>query len=385
MAPRSRFRYKTVLVGSHTRPPLAPYSNTVYNDIEQMDDSVLPGNGHAMSLARSYFTGSFPVCNGTYQRSGVTHVVTNYPPGLINSNEFLSTTRVLPGGIPTLLQASAEIAKVTNPSRPLVDLPVFIVELRDLPNLLLRRSQDIGADIARGRLSVEYGWKPLLKDIKALFGFKKAFDDRVREIHALRESGIRRKRIIFNGSTSSAPIARTYTNNVGLVLSGTTQSTTTAKVTGFVKWVPDKDIPRHLLLRNDLAEQKALFALLGLNPFVIDASTIWEVIPYSWLVDWCSNWGDLLAAERNIVGAHIEEILIMRHYVTEQKCTVSMDSSETAVKNGVKLSKKEVTRYYETKSREVGSLELEAHMPFLSIRQISILADIVRSNTSKRK
>jgi hypothetical protein len=278
------------------------------------------------------------------------------------------------------LQAAADIAAMTNPSRPLVDLPVLIFELRDLPRLMLQRSKDLGADIARGRLSAEYGWKPLIGDIARLFNFKAEFDARVREITALRKSGIRRKRIIYNGSSPAVTLNRGLSNEAGLVAFGQYVTLTTAKVTGYVKWVPDTEIPRHLLLRNDAAEQKALFALLGLNPYVIDASTIWEVIPFSWLVDWCTNWGDLLLANRNIVGAHIEEILIMRHYITEQKVTVSIDASETATKAGVRLSNPQLMRYFETKSREVGSLELEAHMPFLNIRQISILGDIVRSN-----
>lgn len=359
-------------------------SRDLYNNKETVTDEVSPGNGKEFTVDRYYYKGTFPLFNGTYSRFGNVYVV-NLPPGGINDPTFALYEHNAIGGSPTLEAATARIVSLTNPSRPLVDLPIFLTELREVPALLLQRSRDIGADIARGRLSAEFGWKPLIRDLIGFVEFKQAFAQRVREINALRKSGLRRKRIIFNGSSTPRTVEYSgfspLSNDRGLVVNATTFEVTTEKVTGFVKWFPDMEIPRHLGLQNDLAEQKAIFALLGLNPYVIDASTIWNLLPYSWLADWCTNWGDYFAAHRNIVGAHPENILIMRHYLTEQMCSLKAGGSddEKIWFSQCAPSQLDVMRYRETKRRQPGSLQLSAHMPFLSERKVMILADLVRS------
>lgn len=391
---RSRTRKLSGSTGSITRitssPDVVTYTQNL--TVETVNDVVAPGNGHYFSVDRHYYKDKeLPRFNGTYVYSLRTIEAKNFPVALLREPDSAQANfhnnHITVGGSPTLNQAAAEIVAMTNPSRPLVDYTVFFAELAELPQLFFERSKHLGKDISKGRLSLEYGWKPLIGDIVKLLEFKLEFAKRVKEINALRQSGLRRKRIVFNGSSIPSTYDHDYllASHFGAKAAGRSTKVTTEKVTGWVKWVPDQEIPRHLGIQNDLAEQKAIFALLGIAPTVIDASTIWELIPFSWLADWCTNAGDYLAAHRNIVGAHPEEILIMRHKVTEHKISVLPTGTELErqIFASTLVGPKDVTRIHETKTREPASLELSAHMPFLSERQVMILADIVRGQGGK--
>jgi hypothetical protein len=293
------------------------------------------------------------------------------------------------GNIPSVEAAAADVVAKTNPSRPLVDIPVFALELRELPNMLLKRTNNLGRDIARGRLSLEYGWKPLINDLKNLLNFQKAFDERVRELDHLQYSGIRRKRKLFNGKSNMESDHWPHLENInGLDINGDFTTTSNCQVSGFVKWVPDKLPPRLLGIAYSKSQEdtrvKALAALTGISNTIIDASTIWELLPFSWLADWCSNAGDLLAANRNIVGAHPEKIQIMYYTYTEQR--VRLSRGDDFGFDAVSHSTDDFTRFHETKQRSpVSSLELEAHYPFLNERRVAILSDIVRNTFNASK
>jgi hypothetical protein len=379
MTIRNRTRSTLVATGSHYRlPAFPPTIHSVYSPREDVYDNVLPGNGFAFETNKYWYDGTFPIYNGTYTFTARNFQVDKLPMGRFGDPTYL-LAHLPVGGSPTLLDAAAEIVAKTNPSRPLLDFPVFAMELKELPNLLLQRSKDIGRDIARGRLSLEYGWKPLINDLLGLLEFRKEFRSRVIEINSLRKSGLRRKRKLFTGSSTPENYDEQAHNLSGLTVRARGTKVTTTEVWGFVRWRPTADIPRHLGLQNDTAEQKALFALLGLNPYVIDASTIWELIPFSWLADWCSNAGDLMLANRNIVGAYPDKIQVMRRTRTEQS-VLEYNGGDSTIYKVCGGAAREFTRYHETQRRDPGSLTLEAHMPFLNERKVMILADIVRNN-----
>lgn len=356
---------------------------------ESCEDYVDPGNGYPFEVDRYTYheEGSIPKLHGIYVYMNRSYRYDNYPVGFLYRPNNTSATgnnhsHLSVPGAPSVVAAATEVAAMTNPSRPLVDFNVFATELKDLPELFLKRSKDIGQDISSGRLSLEFGWKPLIGDLVRLLDFKKEFNKRVKEINSLRTSGLRRKRIVFNDAVISP------SRNMGSILSdegftlGADQIKVTKRtITGFVKWVPDEAPPKYLGIWDPEPQQRALLALLGITGTVIDASTIWELLPFSWLVDWCSNAGDYLAAHRNTVGAHIEEILIMDHTVTESTVTIRRPTSSVGVNVYDNcLTKKVATITHETKKRTPASLGLTTYMPFLSERQATILSDIVRSS-----
>jgi len=379
------FRFRTYLspetygVHSNGTESQRRYQRSI---ISECIDEVEKGNGHYFRVNRYEAVGGYPVINGSYLRFGSLVGFENVP---VSPDSHADPSAVLPdlpiGGEPSLSQAATSWAAQTNPSRPLVDIPVFAIELRELPDLLFKKTDDIGRDIARGRLTYEYGYRPLISDLLKLLDFQNQFEQRVKELDKLNKSGLRRKRTVFKGSAvRPSIITNAYFNRDGCVYDSTESQTTVVEWKCFGRWAPDIEPARLLGLAYDRSDTraKAIAGLTGISNGVIDASTIWELLPYSWLADWCTNAGDYLAAHRNIVGAHISgPIQVMRHLTTT--LVTNLRPQEEAV--NCKLSKDSFIRIHESKSRDSQlSLELDAHLPFLSGRQIAILGDVVKGN-----
>lgn len=105
-------------------------------------------------------------------------------------------------------------------------------------------------------------------------------------------------------------------------------------------------------------------AVLGLT---IDASTLWNAMPWSWLIDWYSNMGDFFEANRNIVPVQPGNVTIMSQTSTISNVTPA--SSYPFLTGGT------MNLEYISKDRDVFSgATLNAGLTMLDARQTSILA-----------
>lgn len=207
--------------------------------------------------------------------------------------------------------SAAGLAADTNPSRPEVDLPVSIAELGDLPKLVWKTGSSLAKDLAKANLSVEFGLKPLISDAKALLDFNGHADRRLNELSALtKHGGSHHHRVICNAEFRDAPVNR---GSLG-VNHGTlwTQSTGFKKRWVCIRWVPDHD-PRDSVPTKP-SRASAMRAILG---GTIDSATVWNAMPWSWLIDWYADFGSYLAAKRNIVGYKVGQAYTMQHWQTE--------------------------------------------------------------------
>lgn len=381
MVVRTRTRSGPHVSGTYTyfrRGAWEPHIREVPVEVSTVVDNVLPGNGHAFSINRYEFSGEggVPTVSGRARADPsnelTAHIMSSYPIGRISDVHYQAPHATI-AGMPSDTALATELVASTNPSRPHVDLPVFWKELQELPDLLLRRSNSISKDISSGRLSLEFGWKPLISDLERLLNFKKAFDARVKELTNLERSGLRRKRILFSWSDHPSLVYDGPFELSGTcTVSGRVNKTTKTQAWGFCRWTPT-GVPASLLgFQTGNITDKALLAITGINPLILDASTIWEIVPWSWLADWCTNYGDYLAASRNIVGAVVSDIQIM------QQTTTEVHSQITYVSPGFTVNRNVTTTRHVTKSRRpVASLSVEAHLPFLNERKVAILADVV--------
>jgi hypothetical protein len=46
--------------------------------------------------------------------------------------------------------------------------------------------------------------------------------------------------------------------------------------------------------------------------------TFWELMPWSWLIDWCTSYGDILAATRNAIPVTWSKVAIMRETISKR-------------------------------------------------------------------
>lgn len=269
--------------------------------------------------------------------------------------------------VPSNFAAATTAAARTNPSRPYVDLPAAVFELRDLftlaKNFDYPKGRSLNA-VADANLRLQFGFIPLLSDITKVMTFADHIDGRMAEITRLvSQKGLRRTKNIGSYSTSWEwdDVPQSADSFILTRFKGSTK----VELRVHCRWLP---APEFSLLKdtNDL-RRAVKKALLGLT---IDKSNLWQVLPWSWLIDWGSNVSEYFAAQRNIIPATLSGVHVMRHSVTEWSCN---EYHEGAPKN-LTMSPIHVVR--DTKTRQASSVAPVAQMPFLSGNQVGILGSL---------
>lgn len=206
-----------------------------------------------------------------------------------------------------------------NPSKPSFDAAVFIGELREAPKLLQSVGRDMWKYGANEYLKVQYGWKPFARDLSKLIHAVDKIDKLVKKMEKLTKDGKVRLRYdpdapeVTNRSFRTESYAELITSTDGVILVDATTLMVTRRWCDCVyKLDPILGAPktnREMLLR-------AKRALYG---GTVDGSTLWELMPWSWLYDWTSNASEFLMSQRNVVGAELDSVCLMK---TTQRSTV---------------------------------------------------------------
>lgn len=210
-----------------------------------------------------------------------------------------------------------------NPSKPKVDLPLFIWEMKDFPEMLKNMGDVLSRrihpkSIPEGYLSYSFGWAPLVSDLLALFNLAKSIDDRMRYLRKLEKgTHIRRrlgKRVVQHVITSNGYSAGATYPNGQTILRADTVDTEVLRV-----W-----FTAQAKLRNKLPVATDMHYLskrlvLGLRA---SPSTVWNAVPWSWLIDYFFNVGDVIEATDGILPFDVPSMCIM----AESKSTASLQN-----------------------------------------------------------
>jgi hypothetical protein len=105
----------------------------------------------------------------------------------------------------------------------------------------------------------------------------------------------------------------------------------------------------------------------SIHGMTIDFSTLWEILPWSWLFDWGTNLGDYLKSKRNIIPASLQSISLIKETINRHEVP-TLVSGNNVMKGGVIIT--------ETKQRYPVNITPEAHFPFLSGSQMGILSSL---------
>jgi hypothetical protein len=266
-------------------------------------------------------------------------------------------------GEPTLFDAAVIGTARGNPLKPDISLPVSIAELRDLPRMLWNRPK------GRSRNSVvesEFGWQPLLVDAKKLFTFPSLVEQRLSMLkHMKSKGGLTRQRSAFSGN------AQVITKNVlvfssfGLRLYGTEIHNTQKGIRVTAKWSPLEDFSS---IGNEQMASLARNLVLGLDHRQFGAQA-WDLLPWSWLVDWFSNYGDWLSIYSGGISIAPTSCCVSTVYES------SVGWTRTGGTNWLSCSPSQIQRRYWSRSVNVPILP-GARLPALSSRQSLILASI---------
>lgn len=306
------------------------------------------------------------------------------------SNIFDNRNYAIPSPRESLSTLAARILANTNPSRPEVLLPVFLFELRELPGMiagageillkskrdLLRRRylKDPTAQAGALHLSIQFGLAPLVADLKRLVMFTDSVAKRQKEMDRLFSGSGLKRRFDFGSKFNSANLA---SNGTGAGFAGGVAIPLTGSITshqwGTVRWKPTPLALTSPLRKGAPGQVRA--AILGLRPDQI-ALNVWEALPFSWLVDWFTNFGDVIQAQSGRLLATPSRPCIMTHDVQTLShgpiypCLLVGGAGQGHFCAPGRIRS-------ENKERSVVNLSLSADMPMLSAGQLSILGALV--------
>ena len=270
----------------------------------------------------------------------------------------------------------------TNPSRASIGIPMWMQNIYELPKMIFGLGKllegDMSKSLASGNrnavlnrtaseyLGVKFGWLPLIDDIKKLLEFQKHVLKRDKELHQLySKKGLRRRlqfgsnmQVFRNVATTSLATDCTVDHETCIVIRKRQWAT--------IHWQPTLPPAYHPddAALNDLARR----LVIGLTPEAL-AKGAWDVIPWTWLIGWFTNFGKYTLAHSWSVPAQHGSGCFM------SECRGSWLSATAKVAGGVPPQIKadgELTGTLKTRSVS-GSTTVGFSMPYLDMSKLSVL------------
>jgi hypothetical protein len=281
------------------------YSNLTV-DYKQLVDGFRGHWGYPDFPPNTNVGGGF-YCKGFYQRKGCTASDTFWRGGPLNqsyqgcfSAEFIVGAEGYPSGTYTGDDWGAMAYARLKPTKPTFAGLNALYEMREVPAMLRQRFLDPTrplASISNYWLALQFGWEPLLQDIRNMVQFQRNAQKKLKWLLANNGKTVRASTTL--SQASSEPTGWTGFNYGALYPVLVTQYYASEPQYTFKRWETDHvwatgrfrywlpDGPR------DIAWTRMMMArLFGLQP---SPRVIYNMIPWSWLIDWFSNAGDCLS------------------------------------------------------------------------------------------
>nr|UJQ84939.1 MAG: putative maturation protein [Leviviridae sp.] len=375
MARTGRTRTRSYLVSQGTRKGtwIIPLDETVLtSNGETCTDShgrPVEDSGFSVSLTdRSLFKGF----SGTNQGPGANKLVyENYPMGY--QRNWIAGH--LPTSAPPDAGLGATILSRTNPSRPVIVPFTLVQDLVDIPKMLkdvgrLARTPRrllSGREAANQYLGAKFGWLPLIDDAKKLINLGEYIQKRKGELDRLYSGqGLKRRIRLGHGHASNHGGLETFNSDLGMspLLTGRVSVDTDEIVWGTARWKPTNVPPGYNPSDADkFRTAKQLVSGLTTEGVIKGA---WDVLPWTWMVDWFGNIGDWLTQSSSTVPAAPVSCCIMRTKTTVHQHSITAAPKWVVDGGGVGI--------FTTKSRSLASGTLSASLPTLDANRLSILS-----------
>jgi hypothetical protein len=315
-------------------PPDYTYTTSVVRGVEErcLDDV---GNFTGVNtFVKDTITKHYPLLNGEYRDPTTGDLVIKFTGFPISDRPAPLSPTYHWGDFSTadFNSFAWQILAETNPQTPHVSVPSVIGELKDLPSLvkgwgdtllkaafrgttrglpgLVRKSLGLAAN---ANLTWRWVVRPMASDLRKLFDFVRAVNNRLDELYSLRENRVLKRRCHFGKAQAVTydEALHWFHAGYGVLLQGPLKTTWTKEVWGTAQWkiAPDSQLPsKGAGELNQLARNLAF----GLTSHEALAAA-WELTPWSWLADWFGNVGDIIAATNNSVGLTWSKLCLMRH------------------------------------------------------------------------
>lgn len=226
---------------------------------------------------------------------------------------------------------------------------------------------------AKINLLIQFGILPLVSDIELLLSFSEHVDKRVQELERLYgPKGLRRSVALWEGTTSSLSPERIIESS-GVTLKAKIRKTTKLSIRGHVRWYANHGLkPADAQLRQIAKEAILGFSLNSKTGFGLDPYVLYELMPWSWLIDYFTNLGDLVKSTKNFLTVTHDKVRIMRHFSTVSKSESHVNYSY----GGYSVNCTPLNCTVETKTRTLTTPSLIAYSDLLTSGQMSILGSL---------
>ncbi len=184
------------------------------------------------------------------------------------------------------------------PAQPSFEALNAIYELKDLPHMLKQQlSHNNLKDIGNYYLALQFGWKPLLRDIRNMYNTQRIISQRIKQL--LRDNGrpVRRRVSVRTDSATTYASGQSYGAFAPTISTGfyqgytpTYQDTTVTEEriwasAQFRYWLPEG--PKDINWTNQMKAR-----ILGSN--TPSPKNVWDAIPWTWLTDWFVDIGSMI-------------------------------------------------------------------------------------------
>nr|UJQ85658.1 MAG: putative maturation protein [Leviviridae sp.] len=280
--------------------------------------------------------------------------------------------------IPSDNMALSEGLAQSNPNRPVTDIPLFLKELIDIPRSVFTFTREMVGKYGdrpirsglSGVLEYEFGLGLFYKDIVRMMDFVNQTEKRLSELRAIQRNGskgTRRARNTFSGHAYGDEF-RTYVTS--LYSEGNRRYFRFAQEDRqwvSTNWIPQVDLSQY----NDTQLRSLANKLVGGHH--IGWATFYEMMPWTWLLDWFSNIGDLVSLTRNTLPVSHTRSCVMR------TTTIKIEDLGRATGSGAGMYALSIPDWGRIEKRR-SPMSLapipEFNIPFLTGRQLSILGAI---------
>jgi len=266
----------------------------------------------------------------------------------------------------------------TNPSRPLLtpftllqDFVEVPSQLRHIGDLLTKNAKTLNAkDLANQNLALQFGWLPLVEDLKTLLDLQRHILRRMGELQKLYSAKGLRRRITIAEDHQGKGVTGSQALALGQFVGFGYDVTVVRKTWATIRWKPTS--PMSASLHSDAAMNKlARKLVLGLTPEGLIKGT-WDILPWTWLLGWFTNVGSFLLQNSNTVPATHSSACLMNESITT---CVPMPMRFQDVFKKDTLLKGTYTQSLKTRILS-GALTVGFSMPFVGINRLSILSSL---------
>lgn len=200
------------------------------------------------------------------------------------------------------------------PLRPQAGLGQFLGEFKDIPRTLMGTAKSFASKWAsfKGRkrggftsraasqdwLNANFGWMPFIRDLRDFYNVSKNLEERVAQLKRDNGQWMHRSRTLENSTETTILLDDTYLGHLPALDNGfyvgnspkgyrrieRIRSNKCWFEGRFKYWIPD--------LESSPWDARSYAIIFGTMP---TPDLIWELVPWSWLVDWVSNAGDVIS------------------------------------------------------------------------------------------